>query len=559
VTAAGRGSRVSRALDRRVARPVGTAVAVVLVLLALAVPGVVSRPDPAETWTVLWIVPIEAVVLAALLVLLSGRPRRVAAVVLGLVLGLSTVLRLVDLGFFAALARPFDLLFDWSLFGNGFEFLRGAFGPVGAVVALLAALAVAALVLVGSTWSVLRLARWAETRSYSRIRVLMVGGVAALVGALLAIPVLPGAPVTGVVLAQARGIAVRDSWHDQAVFAAEVSTDAFADTPGAELLTGLQGKDVVLVFVESYGRDAVEDPALAGPITNVLTAGSRRLEAAGFHARSGFLTSSTFGGSSWLAHGTLLAGVWVDNQQRYRTLITTQRLTLNQAFRRAGWRTVGVSPGTTGDWPEGDFYGNEAWYDSRTLGYRGPNFSWATMPDQYTMAAYQRLEHARRDRPPIMAEIQLVSSHAPWAPIPEVLDWDAVGDGSIFSSMADIDDPPSAILTRNPDQVRADYRRAIGYSLQTLLSWVETHGDDDLVLVVVGDHQPNPIVTGEAAVHDVPISLIARDPAVLGHIEDWRWSTGLVPSGRAPVWRMDTFRDRFLTAFGPESVRGRPR
>jgi hypothetical protein len=544
---------------RRAARPIGTTVAVMLVLLALAVPGVVSRPGPTETWVVLWSVPIEAVVLAALLVIMSGRPRRVAALVLGLLLGLSTALRLLDLGFFAALARPFDLLFDWSLFGNGFEFLRGAFGPVGAVVALLAAVAAAVLVLVGSTWSLLRLARWAETRTYSRTRVLMVGGAAALVGVLLAIPVLPGAPVTGVALAQARGIAVRDSWHDQAAFAAEVSTDAFADTPGAELLTGLEGKDVVLVFVESYGRDAIEDPALAAPITTVLTAGGRRLEAAGYHARSGFLTSSTFGGSSWLAHSTLLAGVWVDNQQRYRTLVTTQRLTLNQAFRRAGWRTVGVSPGTTGDWPEGGFYGNEAWYDSRTLGYLGPNFSWATMPDQYTMAAFQRLEHARRDRPPIMAEIQLVSSHAPWAPIPEVLDWDAVGDGSIFSSMADVDDPPSAILARHPDQVRADYRRAIGYSLQTLISWVETYGDDDLVLVVVGDHQPNPIVTGEAAVHDVPISLIARDPAVLEHIGDWRWSTGLVPSRQAPVWRMDTFRDRFLTAFGPGSARGRPR
>ena len=55
------------------------------------------------------------------------------AAVLGGLLGLSTVLRLVDLGFFAALGRPFDLLFDWTLFGNGFEFLQGSFGRAGAV------------------------------------------------------------------------------------------------------------------------------------------------------------------------------------------------------------------------------------------------------------------------------------------------------------------------------------------------------------------------------------------------------------------------------------------
>ena len=92
------------------------------------------------------------------------------------------------------------------------------------------------------------------------------------------------------------------------------------------------------------------------------------------------------------------------------------------------------------------------------------------MPDQYTLAAFQRLEHAPADRPPIMAEIQLVSSHAPWAPIPEVLDWAAVGDGSIFEGMATSDDPPSAIFTRDPERVRADYRRAVEYSLRSLIS-----------------------------------------------------------------------------------------
>ena len=48
----------------------------------------------------------------------------------------------------------------------------------------------------------------------------------------------------------------------------------------------------------------------------------------------------------------------------------------------------------------------------------------------------------------------------------------------------------------------------------------------------------------------MPISVIAHDPAVLDQIAGWGWQRGLRPSPNAPVWRMDAFRNRFLSAFG---------
>jgi hypothetical protein len=149
-----------------------------------------------------------------------------------------------------------------------------------------------------------------------------------------------------------------------------------------------------------------------------------------------------------------------------------------------------------------------------------------------------------------MAEITLVSSHAPWEPIPQLVSWSEVGDGSVFDTMAAAGDPPEAILTRNPTRVRAAYRASIEYSLSSLISYLETYGDDNLVLVCVGDHQPSPIVTGHGASRDVPISIVARDQAVFDRIASWGWQQGLKPDAQAPVWRMDAFRDRFLTAFG---------
>jgi hypothetical protein len=168
------------------------------------------------------------------------------------------------------------------------------------------------------------------------------------------------------------------------------------------------------------------------------------------------------------------------------------------------------------------------------------------------LARFERTEHTAQDRRPVMAEITLVSSHAPWEPIPRLIDWKDVGDGSVFDTMAPANDPPEAILTRNPMRVRTDYRASIEYSLSSLISYVETYGDDNLVLIFLGDHQPSPIVTGQDASRDVPISIVSRDRMVFDRISQWGWQDGLKPDGQAPVWRMDAFRDRFLTAFAPQ-------
>jgi hypothetical protein len=294
----------------------------------------------------------------------------------------------------------------------------------------------------------------------------------------------------------------------------------------------------------------VQDSSFSPGVDAALAKGDRRLQAAGFSARSAFLTSSTFGGLSWLAHSSLQSGLWVDNQQRYDQLVKTDRLTLATAFKRAGWRTVGDSPSDNRPWAEGSsFYHFDKLYDRRNVGYHGPRFSYASMPDQYVLLALQRLELAKRQRPPVFAELDLVSSHAPWTRIPELIDWSDVGDGSIFNRMP-VDDVTRAALFGDHQKVRAAYGRSIQYTMSALTSFVQHYGEKDLVLVVLGDHQPAKIVSGESPSHEVPISVIAHDPKVLDRISGWGWNDGLRPSPNAPVWPMDSFRNRFLSAFG---------
>jgi len=81
------------------------------------------------------------------------------------------------------------------------------------------------------------------------------------------------------------------------------------------------------------------------------------------------------------------------------------------------------------------------------------------------------------------------------------------------------------------------------------VSFLQTSGDKNLVLIMLGDHEPHSTVSGEGTTHDVPISIISQDPAVLKRISGWGWQNGLRPGPQAPVWSMDAFRDRFLTAY----------
>ncbi|PZF82948.1 sulfatase [Micromonospora deserti] len=524
---------------RRVAAGVTTALAALLVLATLTAPHQPGRLIPGAFLRI----PLEGLLAVAVLLALPGRARRPVAALAGTLLGLLAVLKLADLGFLATLGRPFDPVLDWTLLDDAVGFLTDSVGRAAATGAAVAAplLLVGLLVLVAlSALRLTRLMARHHTGTRRTVTVLAVGWLACAAFGVRVVPGVPVADADATALVSGHVGQVQARLRDRAVFAAEVGVDPFADVPDDRLLTGLRGKDVVIAFVESYGRVAVADPEFAPGVGAVLDDGDRRLRAAGFASRSAFLTSPTVGGGSWLAHATLLSGLWIDNEQRHHSLLASDRLTLGGAFRRADWRTVGVMPAATRPWPEGAVFGYQRFYDGGSLGYRGPAFSYAPMPDQYTLSAFQRLERARADRPPVMAEIPLVSSHSPWTKIPRLVPWDAVGDGTVFHDNT----------TGNPSsQARTGYRRAVEYSLRTLVSYLETYGDKDLVLVFLGDHQPAPVVTGDGAGRDVPVTIVARDPTVLDRISGWGWHDGLRPGLQAPVWPMDAFRDRFLTAF----------
>jgi phosphatidylglycerophosphate synthase len=533
---------------RRAVRIAITVLALVLVWSDLLAPDRAWQFSPAAFVRI----PVEALVLVAVALVLPPWPRRIVATIAGILFGLLTVDKILNIAFYEELDRAFNPVHDWTSIGPAMGVVRDAIGTTLTDI-VLAAVWIGLILLVGAiTASTIHITAVAARHRRGAVR-----GLAALTAiwglcAGLSLQLIPGSPVASV---SAAGLAVAQVRATQAALSdprrfeqAIHSPDPEATVPASDLLTGLRGKDVIIAFVESYGQVAVRGTSFSPGVDAALRQCTGLLARAGWSAQSAWLTSPTFGGISWLAHSTLQSGLWINSTQRYAELVASSRFTLSDAFDKAGWHTVSDIPSDDNTWPPGtSFYHYDQLYDRRNVGYRGPTFSYASMPDQYTLAAFQRLELAPGHKP-VMAEIDLVSSHTPWAPLPTMVPWNKVGNGSIFDPMPARSESPTTVW-RNASTVRQFYGRSIQYSLVALTSWVTELNDPNFVLILLGDHQPHTTVSGAGANHEVPISIVARDPSVFRQIASWHWQDGLLPGPDAPLEPMDAFRNQFLGAF----------
>ena len=310
-------------------------------------------------------------------------------------------------------------------------------------------------------------------------------------------------------------------------------------------LRALAGADVLLVFLESYGAVTYDEPAVAAGLAGARAALDAAVQQTGRRIVSAYVASPTFGASSWLAHLTLLTGVEVRDQYAYAALMASRRETILAAFERRGYRTVALMPGMRQAWPEGQFYGFDAVYGRDDLAYPGPQFGWWSIPDQYALAKLDDLERTRRPRAPVFAVFPTSSTHAPFGPVaPYQPDWARL----LTREPYDVRDAARALGER-PDlrNLRPSYVRATAYEFESLAGYLRRR-EDDLVLIVVGDHQPPSAVSGPTAPWDVPVHVIGRSGEVLDRLLAHGFRPGLIPE-RPSVGGMHALAPMLLDAF----------
>jgi hypothetical protein len=296
-------------------------------------------------------------------------------------------------------------------------------------------------------------------------------------------------------------------------------------------LTSLDGCDVLVVFMESYGRVTYDRPEIASVVNPAREQFAAAVHDTGRDIVSAFVTSPTFGGSSWFAHSSLLSGLEVADPDRYALLLTQHRPTLASTFKAAGYRAVALMPGLKQAWPEGAFYGFDQIYGADALDYRGPQFGWWRIPDQFSLAALDTREIQARPRKPLFVFFPTINTHMPFRPTPPLQeDWPRVLSANPFDA-ADV----QRSITETPQWTRmgSSYAGSVRYAFEMLASYVRYRKDDHFVLIVLGDHQPAANVSGEGASWDVPVQVISDRPDILDSLKTQGFVAGITPNERS--------------------------
>jgi hypothetical protein len=289
----------------------------------------------------------------------------------------------------------------------------------------------------------------------------------------------------------------------------------------------LRGGDVFIIFFESYGVSVFENPIYAKSLHKDFAALENTLQKSGWSLATSRLKSTTFGGSSWLAHASFLSGVRVANQHDYQALLKRGYPTLVSRFEQIGYRSIALMPGLKTLWLEGLSYGFDTVYSARRLDYRGPPFGWWTIPDQFSLYRIHQDEVTQPQRKPLLVFFPTITSHAPFAPVaPYQEDWTQLGEAAPFTNVH-VSEPSLSLMDMSA--LGPAYVHSVRYNFQMLKGYLQTFAPPNALFIVLGDHQPPAVVSGPQASWDVPVHVISKDSQLIRALREAGFQPGLIP------------------------------
>lgn len=441
------------------------------------------------------------------------------------------------------LNRPFNLYIDSGYLYGLYDLLKTSARQADFL--LMAALVVAlALVAMAASWYAWQSATGAL--AVGRIRLWFLAGSGFIIGAALIWGGWDMVKPPALVRLGREILFIHKQVEQQQAFVAHLEQVARDRKARPASLKGLASADVLLFMVESYGRIVFSRPQYRQTMDATTDRFAKVLAQQGFSAVSSYLVSPTYGGISWLAHGTLESGLRIGDDIEDTALLRSALPPMASYFRKSGYRTVSVMPGTRFAFPEGAYFGYEQVYDARHFNYRGRPFGWAPMPDQFVLDWVRRREFVGRKQP-IFARYVLISSHASFSIQPPfIADWDTIGDGSLYNERAPISYPIFWPDLKNAGEA---YLRSLDYEFATLGDYLARYVTADSLIIIMGDHQPNVQLTGPGELWSVPVHVISRNPRLLEPFRQRGYTPGLTPEQPLPHAGMETFLPGFLEDF----------
>lgn len=295
---------------------------------------------------------------------------------------------------------------------------------------------------------------------------------------------------------------------------------------------------ISILVLESYGHTLFSREDHRDRIAPTYRRLSATLQDADVHVMSGFLESPAFGGRSWLADGTILAGQWLGNQRLYDAILESDASNLVRYLNAREYRSVLAAPAMT-YFDEGwlDFYAFERALVAGDYGYGGPVFDFGRFNDQYLLNVLASEQGEPGDPRPRFLMAILVSTHVPFRVVPPYIeDWSTIGDGSIYHELG------RQTFNNNwltGGEYPEGYTASFDYTLQVVVDYVIQFGREDELFLVLGDHQPRIPISEQTATFSVPFHVMSRNRELLQPFRYYGLEPGLVPSQPAPHPRMD--------------------
>jgi hypothetical protein len=306
--------------------------------------------------------------------------------------------------------------------------------------------------------------------------------------------------------------------------------------------------NVYLLMIEAYGEilstwdmDAAYR-ALAKRVEG-------RLSAAGYYARSAYSASPVHSGTSWFAISTVSTGALIDRPVPYDALqlVGARVPSMRSFFESQGYRTYALQPGN-GDHAglrRLDLFNHDVVVDATALAYPGWHYGWGLIPDQYSWMRF-RNEWFKDPPSPHYVFYMCVSTHWDWGEgvPPYVDDPRTLERDEIQPNARDPKWPPFIEGESIGTQLRRSYFRSVEYEWRVLLDVLEADHSPDIVVAIVGDHQPRleADVPGEVTMN-TPIHIVSRDRAFVESFADAGFQPGIyaAPHLHPPLYHEGLF------------------
>ncbi len=309
--------------------------------------------------------------------------------------------------------------------------------------------------------------------------------------------------------------------------------------------------NVYLIFIESYGSVLYKRPHFTDDYKALMQQMQARLQEGGWTLSTGFSTSPTWGGGSWMAYTSAEFGLHIASQPQF--LAIEERYSrepypsLGRYLQSQGYQYVRLSPIqrslTQHENEVNDaFYGPDRWITYRDLDYHGPLYGWGpSPPDQFSLNRTRQILGTENNQPLFFFYLTQ-NSHYPWAPLPSFVDdWRQLNDPN-WPSPLPIGEP-----IPHRDNI-AHYSEAIRYQWQMLSDFIlTTPADEDAIFILIGDHQP-PRVSRKADGFETPIHIIARDADFARGFERYGFDPGLLVNDLEPDMKHEALYSMLVRA-----------